>query len=378
MKIGIFISPRHRVPPNEEKILAPWYLAQDLVNGLVDLKHEVYLFAAKGSKTSGHLFDYGIEPTFPMKTKLNAPQYKEYVKRKDQLMLSQMIDTAKEKGIHVIHINQLDYVYEVIFEAPKNIQFVFTLHDPINEEKYKLLDELNTLPNCHFVSISNSQRRNYPFRFIDTVYNGIRLSDWPYTESPADYLLHVGRLVPEKGLYHAINVALKMNMRLEIGTEFPNGDTKDVYFLDKIKPFLTNPMIGEPGMVKGKEKQMLYQMARILLFPIEWEEPFGLVMIEAMASGTPVIAFARGSVPEVMVDGVTGYVVNQSDDTKRGDFLVKTTGETGLMEAMSRINGMTPSGYSAMRKACRDHVENSFSTQKMVKDYLSVYQRLLK
>ncbi len=377
MNIAIFISPRHRVPPNEEKILAPWYLAEDLVNGLADRKKTVYLFAAKTSQTKGILCDYGIEPTFPMRAKFSQIEYKEYVKRMDQLLFSQMVDVSREKSIEVVHSHQLENVYEIISDAPPSLQFVFTLHDPINMDKERLIAQLNALPNCHFVSISDAQRQNLPYRFTDTVYNGIRLADWSFQAEPSDYLLHMGRLVPEKGLDDAIVAALRLNMQLEIGTDFSDSNIDNDYYRKKIEPYLKNPLIGEPGIVTGNEKNILYKQARALLFPIKWEEPFGLVMTEAMACGTPVVAYGRGSAPEVVVDGITGFIVNESEKEKRGNWIVKKPGVDGLVEALERINAMDERGYSAMREACRQHVEDYFSVKNMVIGYEKVYNKIL-
>ena len=216
-----------------------------------------------------------------------------------------------------------------------------------------------------------------PFRFIDTVYNGTDLSHYPFQDVPSDYLLFMGRIRKEKGLHHAIAVSLRLNIPLEIGAPVLNIQDSDEYFYKQIRPYLDNPLIGEPGFLEGKNKILLYRQARLLLFPIEWEEPFGLVMTEAMACGTPVIAFARGSVPEVVVDGVTGFIVNSSEEDKRGDWIIKKTGIEGLVEAVNKIYSMGEKEYREMRFACRRHVEEKFSVEKMVEGYEQVYQRIL-
>lgn len=378
MKLGIYISPRHRVPPNEQKILAPWYLAFDLANGLVDRGHDVYLFAAKTSETKAKLIDAGIEPTFPMRDKMTKDEYRDYIKRKDEIMISKMIDTAVNRGIKVLHINQLEYVYELIKNASKDIKFIISLHDPITEEKYSLMKELDLLPNCYFVSISNSQRNSYPFKFIQTIYHGVNLKDYEFDPEPSDYILHMGRLVPEKGLDEAIQVALSQNIRLEIGTDFHDGE-KTEYFEKSIKPYLKNPLIGEPGIVDGSNKILLYKKAKALLFPIKWEEPFGMVLIEAMACGTPVVAYNRGSVPEIVRDGETGFIINSdlSNLSNLSDLKIQTRGLGGLKEAVERINDMPKDEYLTLRENCRKHIEENFTTGKMVENYEKVYKQVL-
>jgi glycosyltransferase involved in cell wall biosynthesis len=120
-----------------------------------------------------------------------------------------------------------------------------------------------------------------------------------------------------------------------------------------------------------------YGGSRLTLFPIQWEEPFGLVMTESMATGTPVIAFARGSVPEVMKDGETGFIINPSDNDIRGNWLIKKTGVEGLIEAINKIYDMPANEYLKMRKNCRKHVEQKFSMEKMVDSYEDVYKKIL-
>lgn len=117
--------------------------------------------------------------------------------------------------------------------------------------------------------------------------------------------------------------------------------------------------------------------AKCVLFPIKWEEPFGMVMIEAMACGTPVIAYARGSVPEVIKDGVTGLIVNQNEAEKRGNWIIKKTGIDGLCEAIEKIYGLSPAAYLKMRQNCRKQVEDNFSAEKMVVRYEGVYSEIL-
>lgn len=125
------------------------------------------------------------------------------------------------------------------------------------------------------------------------------------------------------------------------------------------------------------EKQMIYGKAAYFLYPVQWEEPFGLVFLEAMTCGTPVIAFARGAVPEIIVDGVTGFIINPSDDDIRGDWIIKKTGVDGLREAIERISSLSKVNYEKMRQACRKHVEENFTVEKMVENYEKVYKKVI-
>lgn len=125
------------------------------------------------------------------------------------------------------------------------------------------------------------------------------------------------------------------------------------------------------------ERVHFLQSAKVFLFPIEWEEPFGLVLIESMACGTPIIAYARGSAPEIIKDGVTGFLINPSEDEKRGDFLIKKTGIDGFFEAVKQIYSMSKKEYENVRIACRKHVEENFTIEKMVDNYEKIYAEVI-
>lgn len=380
MKIGIFISPRSKVPPDEDIILAPWSMAAELTNGLVDKKHDVYLFAAQGSNTEAKLHDFSIKE-YPHKHGAYSQYDWESIKRNDQLLFSGMLETAVKESIQILHVHQLEFINEIIISATSRLNFVFTLHDPISQDKYNIMKLLSECSSSNFVSISNSQRGNLPLNFIDTVYNGIDIKNFPFTEEASDYLLFMGRIRKEKGLHNAIKVATDLNLQLEIGAPLINIAPTNAYFHKEIKPYLNSKYIGQPGFLKGKNKQILYQEARVLLFPIEWEEPFGLVMVEAMACGTPVIAFGRGSVPEIVKDGITGFIIEpdglSSSNPKTGKLRIRKKGIEGLKEAVNMIYNMPGDEYKKMRLACRKQVEDKFTVQRMVDGYIKVYEKVL-
>ena len=252
---------------------------------------------------------------------------------------------------------------------------MYTLHDPLPKKPRDLTYWLYAKYAHHdYVSISNAFRRNAELKlhFVDTVYHGLNLAAIPYRDSVGDYLLFMGRMVPEKGLHFAIAAAIATKTPLEIGTHFPGENETNPYFDKGIQPYLSNPLIKEPGMVTNHKKMSLYGGAKALLFPIGWEEPFGMVLVEAMACGTPVIAYNRGSVAEIVKDGVTGFIIDP-DDTDRsgkGTWVIKKQGVEGLVEAIKRIGEID-------RVNCRKHVEEKFSVEKMVEGYENVYKKIL-
>ncbi len=216
-----------------------------------------------------------------------------------------------------------------------------------------LLEEYADLP---LASISDNQRRPMPrANWRGTVYHGLPRDLHTFGESSGDYLVFLGRVAPEKGLDRAIAIARRAGVSLKVAAKvYP--EERD-YFKQVIEPLLreSRGSVEFLGEVGGRAKDELLGNARALLFPIDWPEPFGLVMIEALACGTPVIAFRLGSVPEVIADGVTGFVVDTVEEAA---------------EAVGRVGWLD-------RPTCRKVFEERFDAARMVRDYLAVYRRLV-
>ncbi|MBI3379850.1 glycosyltransferase family 4 protein [Candidatus Gottesmanbacteria bacterium] len=389
MRIGILIPTLYMSDKYKDMIFAPKELVLSLSDGMVARGHDVYLFTAPDVATKAKLVagDPKLleDDIFDEKLK-NAPvdkvKWGTFYNHKHNFELDITTKAYKmgmAKKLDIIH--SYHDMAAHFFNDLTGMATVYTLHDPIPTDPKGLAYWLYQKYSSHnYISISNAFRNTegkLNLNFVGTVYHGIDLNNYSFQEVPSDYLLFMGRLVPEKGLDHAIAAALSLNMRLEIGSNFPDKDDQSDYFLEKIKPHLQNPLILEPGIVSSDNKIILYKQARTLLFPILWEEPFGMVMVEAMACGTPVVAYARGSVPEIVQDGVTGFIVNSQDSDKRGDWIVKKTGIEGLVEAVQRLNTLSGDDYKKMRISCRKVVEEKFTVKKMVVGYEQVYQRIL-
>lgn len=368
MKIG-FLLPTvfasHTLFP--ERIFAPGSLARDTINELVKRGHQVWVFSTPDFETRGILVPGDIEPfekKFPYDKLKHAQEderrirYDEVWKRSFEISLvTEAYKWARKERFDLMH-SYHDFLFTPHYiEDITQIPTVYTLHDPLPPEGSFEYHEFAKFAHHRYVSISNAQRRSsLKLNFAGNVYHGVNLADFPFQKDPSDYLLFMGRPIQEKGLQWAIQAALATNMKLEIGTHFPGTEKQTPYFQKEIAPYLTNPLIGEPGIVAGGDKMLLYKQAQALLFPITWEEPFGMVMIEAMACGTPVIAYRRGSVPEIVRDGKTGFIVDNLD---------------GMVEAIGRIREID-------RAACRKHVEENFTVEKMVKGYESAYARIIR
>ncbi len=207
-----------------------------------------------------------------------------------------------------------------------------------------------------FNTISQAERATIPPlegpRFAGVVYNAVDVASFPFHAAKEDYLLFIGQIASIKGAHLAVEVARRLGMRLIIAGKVDPRNRQ--YFAETIEPYIDGKQIQFLGEV-GYEKRELYANARCLLMPICWEEPFGLVMAEAMACGTPVIAFNRGSAPELIVDGETGYIVRDADE---------------MADAVGRLDRLDP-------HRCRQHVQENFDTPIMVQRYLEVYERIL-
>jgi glycosyltransferase involved in cell wall biosynthesis len=215
-----------------------------------------------------------------------------------------------------------------------------------------VLDEYRELP---LVSISNAQRRPLPnANWQATVPHGLPRDLYRFVERPGDYLAFLGRISPEKRLDRAIAIAERAGMKLKVAAKVYAEEQG--YFRAEIEPLLRKSLsfVEFVGEIGGRDKEEFLGNARALLFPIDWAEPFGLVMIEALACGTPVIAWRNGSVPEVLEDGVTGFVVENVDDAVR---------------AVARIPGLD-------RRKCRRAFDARFDAARMTRDYVDVYRRL--
>jgi glycosyltransferase involved in cell wall biosynthesis len=228
---------------------------------------------------------------------------------------------------------------------------VVTAHGPLAGEMALYYQAICV--DTSLVAISDSQRRLAPdLRWASCVHNGIKTADFTFRDSKDDFVLFIGRMNPDKGAHVAIDAAREAGRRIVLAGKL-NEPSEQEYFAAQVKPRLGDDaeFVGEADMAA---KQELYGAAQCLVFPIDWDEPFGLVMIEAMACGTPVVALNRGSVPEVVVDGVTGFV---RDDP------------AALPQAINETAGLDPA-------ACRRHVEEHFDIAVMTDGYERAYREV--
>lgn len=374
LKIAQIINVWQSVPPvgygGTERVVA------DLTEGLVKNNHDVTLFSSGDSKTSAHLSYYFKDRLLHKKIPWNNYLYP----------LSHFLwayDEIKKSGDFDIihgHLSLASDFLSLAFAREQKIPSVFTLHFPLplEEKNYDRRMLFDHLKNMNFVSISSNQK-TLPLNYAGTVYHGITIKDFLFRQkSMNDSIVWIGRIVPEKGLEDAVEVSSRLRKKLLIGGRVDEENASNLtYYKTQVEHRLQQTLVTQRGEISSVERNELMASSKCFLFPIKWEEPFGLVMIESMAVGTPVVAYARGAVPEVIKDGKTGFIVNSSEENKRGDWIVKKTGIEGLCEAVEKIYSLPEELYIQMRNNCRAHVEKNFVVERMVNDYERVYRQVI-
>jgi glycosyltransferase involved in cell wall biosynthesis len=311
-----------------------------LTDELVARGHDVTLFASGDSITKARLV-----PGSPQALRLD-PTCRDSLAH-HYVMLESVLDRADQFDVLHFHTDYLHYSLARRYLR----RYVTTLHGRLDLPELQLLyNEFNEVP---VISISDSQRQPLPqANWIATVHHGLPSEHLAFHEQPQDYLAFLGRVSPEKGLEPAIEIATRLGLVLRVAAKVDRAD-RDYYVL-RIAPLLHSPHVEFIGEITEGEKAEFLGNARALLFPIDWPEPFGLVMIEALACGTPVIAYRRGSVPELLDDGETGFLVENKEQA---------------IAAVKRLPAIS-------RRRCREVFEQRFSATRMADDYLAVYANL--
>lgn len=334
MKVAILAPVAWRTPPRH---YGPWeQVASNVAEGLVHAGMDVTLFATQDSLTRG---------------KLNAVIARGYeedpaadAKVVECLHISNLMEKAGEFDLIHNHFDFLPLSYSGLIKTP----VLTTIHGFSSQKIIQVYKKYNH--SSHYVSISDSDR-SPELEYLATVYNGLCISDFIFNPEPEDYLLFFGRIHPDKGTAEAIEIARRSEKKLLIA-----GIIQDQgYFDEKVKPFL-NDDIRFLGPAGPEMRNKLLGNAAALLHPVRFNEPFGMSVAEAMLCGTPVIAFNRGSMPELIQHAETGFLVNTVDEA---------------VEAVFSVSALN-------RKSCNVWAASRFSREKMTADYVRCYQTLIK
>ncbi len=334
----------HRIPPVG---YGPWeQVVANLTNGLVADGHEVTLFGPAGSETGADLVATVPHPLDEWPEVDSPPDHRIW----EEMHIATMAELSARGRFDLVHSHL--HVHALGYAPLLPVPMVTTLHGSAwNRAIHAALTRYKDRP---FVSISDSERDMFPeIRYVATVYNGIDCDRFPPGEGRGGYLLFAGRMAPEKAPHLAIEVARRTGRQLKMAGVIE--DRHSDYFEEKVRPSLDGTMVEYLGSLDRSTLGTVYRDAAALLMPLRWPEPFGLVVAEALASGTPVIGWRRGSLPELIRDGVTGAVV---DDV------------AGAATAIGRLADFD-------REECRRDAVARLSIEAMTRGYVGVYRKVL-
>ncbi|HTD40128.1 MAG TPA: glycosyltransferase family 4 protein [Mucilaginibacter sp.] len=333
MKIAMLSPVAWRTPPRH---YGPWeQIASNIAEGLIKKGLDVTLFATGDSITAG---------------KLDAICKKGYEDDRNQdakvlecLHISNLMEKASDFDIIHNNFDFLPLTYSRLVKTP----IITTIHGFSSQKIIQVYKKYNS--TTHYVSISNSDR-SPELEYLATVYNGINVDDFEFNPTPGDYLLYFGRIHHDKGTAEAIDIAKKSGRKLIIAGIIQDEN----YFREKVEPQLDEQIV-YIGHADPQKRKTLLGKAIALLHPINFDEPFGLSVAEAMLCGTPVIAVNRGAMPELIVHNKTGFLVNNINEA---------------IEAVSQLDQLN-------RLECYQWANSKFSAEKMVSDYLKLYYKIL-
>lgn len=338
MKIAQLVSNYHKVSPLANNAIyshVAW-----LTNGLVGSGHDTTLFATGNSETKGRLESVTDKEVSKMKCLESIKKH--YL----HLLVSKCYQRADQFDIIHSHFNLLSSFYSDLIETPT----VQSIHSPIESN---LMPVIKKFKKNRYISFSLAQRKSMPdMNWIGNIYHGVDIKKFAFNPAPQDYFLYLGRITKEKGVHYAIEAAKAAGVPLIMaGRSYP----AEGYWHDKIEKQIDGKKIQYVGEANFKDKIEYLKNAKALLFPTQYDEVFGYVMIEAMSCGTPVIGWNKGSVPEVVSNEKTGFVIDNIPD---------------MVKAVKAIDQIS-------REQTRQRVETYFSIKKMVSGYEKIYARVI-
>lgn len=338
MRIAQLVSNLHRVHLASNQAI--YSHTARLTNGLIRRGNDVTLFASGDSESQAKLYSVIEKNTHALG--LDPDDTRNY----NQLLISKCYENAANFDIIHSHYSLLTSYFTALTRTPTAHSF----HSPILERQKPLLRHYK---DKNYISFSLAQRKQMPeLNWMANIYHGIDTEYFAYNDKPEDYLLYLGRITEEKGVHFAIEAARAANLNLVIaGRSYPTEN----YWHNYIEKFVDGKTVNYVGEANLETKLGYLQNAKALLFPTQYDEVFGLVMAEAMSCGTPVIAWNKGSVPEIVQDGHTGYIIKDVN---------------GMVKAIQNIDKIS-------RQECRKRAELFFSIEKMVTGYEKVYMRII-
>ena len=352
LKIAQVVSLQESVPPKGKNGLE--FVVHYLTEELVKRGHEVTLFATENSKTSARLVD--VLPYPAAKRRLFNWSATDY----SLAVMTKVAEMSQEFDVIHTHLGGGAFYFANLIKTP----IVETVHSPVRKipKKYLLKkniqskylkDNLERYKKSYHIFVSKNQKKNAFFKNNNlVVHNGIDLENFKFKEKPEDYFLYLGYLTPNKGAHSAVKAARRARVKLKLAGSYRYCEK---YFAEEIEPYLKEGQIEYVGIVNPVQRNKLLGNAKAILVPLQWEEPFGLIMIEAMACGTPVIGFKKATIPEIVQHNKTGFIVKDFKE---------------MAKAVRKIDQIN-------RADCRTYVEKYFSVEKMVDGYEKVYEKAI-
>lgn len=353
LRIAQVVSLQESIPPKGKNGLE--FMVHYLTEELVRRGHDVTLFATKDSATSAKLVD--VLPYPAAKKRIFDWGATDY----SLTAMAKAVGMENDFDVIHTHIGPVAFYFSDLMKTP----IVETIHSPVHKLSKKYLpkkniqnrylkDRLRRYKKAYHVFVSENQKKNAFLKNNNVVvHNGIDLEEFRLKKEPQDYFLYLGYITPNKGAHLAVKAARRARVKLKLAGSYRYCER---YFEEDIKPYLKKGQIEYVGVVNPARRNKLLGGAKAILVPLQWEEPFGLIMIEAMACGTPVIGFDKAAVPEIVKDGKTGFIV---EDFKE------------MAKAIRRVEEID-------RTLCRTHVEKYFSVKKMVDGYEGVYEKAVR
>lgn len=373
MKIAYFISNRSIFPSSKNEITASSTVVYNIIKHLSS-KHEITLYAAKGSTVPPRvkLIDLDIPPFSTDSNISNTDWTTKAVLGMKQLYLGELFRNAHDYDLIHLHTEPvyLGMSYVDLIKTP----VLFTSHNAYHDAEAPIFSYYDK--KVYFSGLSQQQISHIPFsEKPPVIYNGIEVEQFPFEKDSEEYFLFLGRLHRDKGIETFLNlVKTHPDRKFYIVGKGEKAIEDSIRTLEKGVKNLTFF-----GMVPRATPQWftLISKAKALVAPIQWDEPFGLTFIEAMACGTPVIAYSRGASPEVIKDGTTGFLINQSPQYITNTYICTKNGSEGLAETIEKLASLRPDEYRTIRSQAYAYAHESFSTEKMALQYDELYKHIL-
>lgn len=371
MKIAMIASNWRDISSDTNNIYAPGIIILSLVDLLVERGHDVTLFAPKNTKTKAKLISEGLNSSYHDFRSLWDKDQEVYLQiqlQYEMVLLSKAFEMANNGEFDLVHVHKT--LLEVYFSKLIPCPMVVTSHLPYLESLGKLSTDadkirLKKYKNiCYYTALSDFVKNQVDLNFVSTIYNGLDLKNYPFDQSGGDHLLFVGRMIERKGPDVAVKLADDLKKKLKLIGDIRPSKINRTYWTALESEIKRTSYCEYLGFINYKKMYQYYQKAKVLLFPIREPESFGMAIIEAMACGTPVIAFDLGPVSEIIENGKTGFICPPNDIN-------------AMANAVKKIYAMDEKEYQQMRKNCRSRVENKFTTYHMADGYEKVYHKVI-